>query len=65
MADRERFPRLTGRSIAEQLDSASLIFVAAILGFWLLVFGVKKVLDRYVGRYADHPGDGDAATRDD
>ncbi len=53
------------RSIAEQLDSAALIFVAAILGFWLLVFGVKKVLDRYVGRYADHPGDGDAATRDD
>lgn len=53
------------RSIAEQLDYAAFIFVGVIAGFWLLVFAVKKLLDRYVGRYADHPGDGDATTRDE
>ena len=53
------------RSIAEQLDYAALIFVGVIAGFWLLVFAVKKVLDRYVGRFSDHPGDGDASTLDD
>lgn len=53
------------RSIAETLDYAALIFVGAIAGFWLLVFAVKKVLDRYVARFADHPGDGDATTLDD
>lgn len=41
------------RSIAGQLDSAALIFVGIIIGFWLLVFAVKKVLDRYVGRFDD------------
>ncbi len=55
------------RSIAETLDYAALIFVGVIAGFWLLVFAVKKVLDRYVARFADHPGDGDgdATTLDD
>lgn len=53
------------RSIADSLDYAALIFVGVIAGFWLLVFAVKKVLDRYVARFADHPGDGDATTRDD
>jgi membrane protein DedA with SNARE-associated domain len=53
------------RSIAESLDYAALIFVGVIAGFWLLVFAVKKLLDRYVARFADHPGDGDAATRED
>lgn len=53
------------RSIAETLDYAALVFVGVIAGFWLLVFAVKKVLDRYVARFADHPGDGDATTRDD
>ncbi len=53
------------RSIAEQLDYAALIFVGVIAGFWLLVFTVKKLLDRYVARFADHPGDGDPSTRDD
>ncbi len=53
------------RSIAESLDYAALIFVGVIAGFWLLVFAVKKLLDRYVARFADHPGDGDASTRDD
>lgn len=41
------------RSIAGQLDFAALIFVGVIIGFWLLVFAVKKLLDRYVGRYDD------------
>jgi membrane protein DedA with SNARE-associated domain len=53
------------RSIAESLDYAALIFVGVIAGFWLLVFAVKKVLDRYVSRFADHPGDRDASTRED
>ncbi|MDX2025706.1 DedA family protein [Microcella sp.] len=53
------------RSIAEQLDYAAFIFICVIAGFWLLVFAVKKLLDRYVGRFADHAGDGDATTRDD
>ncbi len=53
------------RSIADSLDSAAFIFVGIIGGFWLLVFAVKKVLDRYVARFADHPGDGDVSTRDD
>jgi len=41
------------RSIADQLDYAALIFVGIIVGFWLLVFAVKKLLDRYVSRFAD------------
>ena len=53
------------RSIAEQLDYAAVIFLAVIAGFWLLVFAVKKLLDRYVGRFADETGDGDPTTRDD
>ncbi len=53
------------RSIADTLDGAAYIFVGVILGFWLLVFAVKKVLDRYVNRFADRPGDGDATTRED
>lgn len=53
------------RSIADQLDYAAAVFVAIIIGFWLLVFAVKKLLDRYVNRFADHPGDHDATTRDD
>ncbi len=53
------------RSIAEQLDYAAVFFVGIIVGFWLLVFAVKKLLDRYVARFADHPGDGDPSTRDD
>lgn len=53
------------RSIAEQLDYAAFIFVGVIAGFWLLVFAVKKVLDRYVARFDDNPGESDATTRVD
>lgn len=53
------------RAISDQLSFAAYLFVAAILGFWLLVFAIKTVLDRYVSRVADRPGDGDATTRDD
>lgn len=53
------------RSIADQLDTAALIFVGVIVGFWLLVFAVKKALDRYVARVADRAGDGDPTTADD
>ena len=53
------------RNIADQLDFAALIFVGVIAGFWLLVFAVKKLLDRYVGRLTDRPGDDDPSPRDD
>jgi len=53
------------RSIADQLDYAALIFVGIIVGFWLLVFAVKKLLDRYVRRIANQPGDGNPETRGD
>jgi membrane-associated protein len=50
------------RSIAGQLDYAALIFVGIIVGFWLIVFAVKKVLDRYVSRIIDVPSDSDVPT---
>ena len=53
------------RVIAESLDYAAFIFIAIIAGFWLIVFAVKKLLDRYVARFTDRPGDGDATTRED
>jgi len=53
------------RALSDQLSFAAYFFVGAILGFWLLVFAVKKILDRYVSRFADRPGDGDARTRED
>lgn len=53
------------RSISETLDGAAFVFVAVIIGFWLLVYAVKRLLDRYVSRFADRRGDGDATTRDD
>ena len=53
------------RSIADRLDYAALIFVGIIVGFWLLVFAVKKLLDRYVRRIANQPGDRNPEARDD
>jgi membrane-associated protein len=53
------------RSIAGQLDYAALIFVGIIVGFWLLVFAVKKVLDRYVSRIIDVPSDSDVPVLND
>ncbi len=53
------------RSISESLDGAAYVFVAVIIGFWLLVFAIKKLLDRYVSRFADRRGDGDPTTSDD
>jgi len=50
------------RSIAGQLDYAALIFVGVVAGFWLLVFAVKKVLDRYVNRIIDLPNESDVPT---
>jgi membrane protein DedA with SNARE-associated domain len=53
------------RSISDQLSFAAYFFVGAILGFWLLVYAVKRLLDRYVARFADRRGDGDATTPED
>ncbi|RZT62516.1 membrane protein DedA with SNARE-associated domain [Microcella alkaliphila] len=38
------------RAAAGTLDGAAYYFVGAILGFWLLVYAVKRILDRYVSR---------------
>lgn len=38
------------RAAAGTLDGAAYYFVGAILGFWLLVYAVKRILDRYVNR---------------
>ena len=53
------------RALSGQLSFAAYFFVGAILGFWLIVFAVKKILDRYVARFADRPADGDARTWED
>lgn len=49
------------RSIAGQLDYAALIFVGVIAGFWLLVFAVKKLLDRYVSQVVERSNERDGA----
>lgn len=38
------------RAAAGTLDGAAFYFVGAIVGFWLLVYAVKRLLDRYVSR---------------
>lgn len=38
------------RAAAGTLDGAAYYFVGAILGFWLLVYAIKRILDRYVSR---------------
>lgn len=62
------------RAAAGTLDGAAFYFVGAIVGFWLLVYAVKRLLDRYVTRVTAHraairaalaaeqePGDADSA----
>jgi membrane-associated protein len=55
----------TYRELADQVSWAGYLFVAMIIGFLIVVWLVKRVLTRYFSRFSDHPGDGDARTRED
>ncbi|HEU4849841.1 MAG TPA: DedA family protein [Terrimesophilobacter sp.] len=55
----------TYRELAGRLHWAGYIFVAIIVVFVLLAFGVKKLLERSQRRHMELPGDGDATTRED
>jgi len=55
----------TYRELDDQLSWAAYLFVGIILAFLVVVWIVKKLLERYSSRYADHPGDRDATTRED
>jgi membrane-associated protein len=53
------------RELASSLHFAGYLFVGAIVLFVVVVFVVKKLLERSEARHWDHPGDGDATTRED
>ncbi len=53
------------RELANSLHFAGYLFVAAIVVFAVAVLVVKKLLERSAARHWDHPGDGDATTRDE
>lgn len=55
----------TYRELAGRLHYAGYVFVAIILAFVIVVFAVKKFLERSQRRHMEIPGDGDANTRDD
>ncbi len=55
----------TYRELAGQLHWAGYVFVAIILTFVLVVFAVKRFLERSQRRHMELPGDGDANTRED
>lgn len=50
------------RELAESLHFAGYLFVGAIVLFVVVVFVVKKLLERSEARHWDRPGDGDATT---
>ena len=52
------------RELASSLHFAGYLFVGAIVLFVLVVFVVKKLLERSEARHWDRPGDGDANTID-
>jgi membrane protein DedA with SNARE-associated domain len=53
------------RALQEQLHFAGYLFVGAVAVFAIGVLVVKKVIERREARHWDHPGDGDANTRED
>ena len=55
----------TYRELDDTLGGAAYLFVGIIIAFLILVWIVKKLLDRYSSRFADRPGDHDARTRED
>lgn len=55
----------TYRELAGRLHYAGFIFAGVVLAFLLVVFLVKKLLERSQARHMVLPGDGDANTRED
>lgn len=55
----------TYRELADRLHYAGYIFVGIIAGFLVLVFIVKKVLNKTQERHMNRAGDGDANTLDE
>jgi membrane-associated protein len=53
------------RELANSLHFAGYLFVGAIALFVVVIFVVKKLLERSEARHWDRPGDGDATTIDD
>lgn len=53
------------KALQEQLHFAGYLFVAAVVVFGVGVVVVKKLIERREARHWDHPGDGDANTRED
>lgn len=53
------------RELASSLHFAGYLFVGAIVLFVVVVFVVKKLLERSEARHWDRPGDGDATTIED
>jgi membrane-associated protein len=50
------------RELASSLHFAGYLFVGAIVLFVIVVFVVKKLLERSEARHWDRPGDGDTTT---
>lgn len=53
------------RELADQLHYAGYIFVAIMIGFFLLVFGAKKIIHRLERRHFDDESRGSSASRAD
>jgi membrane-associated protein len=53
------------RALQEQLHFAGYLFVAVVAVLAIGVLLVKKLVERREARHWDHPGDGDANTRED
>lgn len=54
----------TYRELAGRLQYAGYLFAGIILVFVLIVFAIKKLLERSQRRHMELPGDGDATTRE-
>jgi membrane-associated protein len=53
------------RALQDQLHFAGYLFVAAVAVLSVGVIVIKKLIERREARHWDHPGDGDANTRED
>lgn len=53
------------RELAKELHGAGYIFIAIVVVFVAVVWGIKKLIERREARHMDHPGDGDPNTVDD
>ena len=53
----------TYRQLSDQLSYAAYLFVGIIVAFLVVVWLVKKALERYAALHGDHSGDGDGDAR--